>query len=353
MSDAPVIMDYEHNAIHEGRYFTWIDKQTMTTGTKLEYGFQTGENYIHVKPASMTCSADQLSASFYKDCSYTGGTVTDNPVNRNHLSSRLPTMTGVLSPTVNYNIIESQAGGNFANQPGGSKVTAVSSNNVEDKIPTLTVYGTITAATTTVTTEVIQLNGTTAVDSSGTTFQNILGAELSAACVGTITLKNGAAATIFTMAPGVLSVGIATLSLRSAYGSIPRRDASGASTAPVGLIGKTQAGAAISVVAALDGATEGDLGTTVFWDVTKVLIGAVASSVNVWILSQRPGFKFSGYYLPGSTGVGQSRSGADFYGTTEFLLKPHTKYVIRYDNASGSSNIISWSLQWYEEGQAE
>jgi len=352
MADAPVIMDYEHNAIHEGRYFTWSDKQTLTTGSFIEYGFQTGENKIHVKPAQMVCSADQLTGQFFVDCLYTGGTATDFATNRNHLSNKVATMTGVVTPTVNYNIAATQAGGNFANQPAGSKVTVVSSNNVADKIPTITIYGTVTGATTTVTSEVIQLNGTTAVNSTVVTWQNILGMELSTACVGTITVKNGAAATIITIAPGTLSAGVATLTLTNAWGAIPRHDASGASTAPVGIIGKTQSGTVISVVAALNGATEENHGSTIFWDVTKVLIGAVASSVNTWMLTTRPGLKFSGFYLPGSTGVGQTRSGSDSAGSTsEFLLRPHTKYVIRYDNASSSSNVIAWSLQWYEEGQ--
>ena len=352
MADAHVFMDYEHNAIHQGRFYTWSDKQTITTGSYLEYGFQTGEYYVHVKPAVLTCSADQLTGQFFMDCSYTGGTVTDNPCNRNHLSTKNATMTGVVSPNVSYTIAATQAGGGFTNQPAGDGIEIVSSS-AADTTQTVTIYGTVTGSTTVVTSETVTLTGATEVPTVIVAWQNILGIELSAATVGNITVREASGdQTVTTITSGVLSAGVATQTLLNAYGSIPRHDASGASTSPVGIVGKTQSGSSISSVAALNGSTEENHGSTVFWDVTKVLIGAVASNVNTWILSQRPGKKFSGFYLPGATGVGQTRTGSEIAGTNEFILKPHTKYVIRYDNASSSSNVIGWSLHWYEEGEA-
>lgn len=55
----------------------------------------------------------------------------------------------------------------------------------------------------------------------------------------------------------------------------------GASTAPIAAVGTGLDGAALTVVAAMDGATEGDLGTTPFATVTEWYIGAVAAEVSV------------------------------------------------------------------------
>lgn len=349
LTDCPKSMDYEHSEIHDGNYYSWSDKRTLTTGTFIEYGFQTGEKYVHVKPANFVCSVDQITANFYKECSYISGTVLDYPENRNHNSTKVPTMLSVLSPTVSYTISASQAGGGFANQPAGDGVEFVSDDNA-DKGQKITIYGTVTGSTDVVTSETITLDGTTPVSAIVIVWQNILGVELDSACAGTVTVREASAnATIITLAGGVLSKGIATQTLLSGYGTILRHDASAASTSPVGVLGKNQAGQTISSVDALNGATEEDHGTTVFWAVDKVLIGAVAANVNTWILSQRPGTRFSGFYIPGATGTGGSRSGGTASGTSEFILKPNTKYVIRFDNGSSASNTIAWGLEWYEE----
>ena len=169
--------------------------------------------------------------------------------------------------------------GNFANQPAGTKITVVSDNNVADKIPKITIYGTKTGSTTVVTSEEIQLNGTTGVDSVETTFQTILGAELSEACAGTVTIKDGSGATIITIAAGVLVKGVVNIAAanQNAYGSVVRIVAGGASAKAVGVIGVGVDGAAISAVAALNGNTEKDIAATRFGSVTKILIGDVAT----------------------------------------------------------------------------
>lgn len=344
ISDCPKSMDYEHSEIHDGNYYSWSDKRTLTTGTYIEYGFQTGDKYIHVKPANFISSVDKITANFYKECSYINGTTLDYPENRNHNSSNIPTVLSVLSPAVSYAIAASQAGEGFTNQPAGDGVEFVSNDNA-DKGQKITIYGTVTGATDTVTSETITLDGTIGVSAIVKVWQDILGVELDRACAGTVTVREASGnAVITTLAGGVLSKGIATQTLLSAYGTIPLHDASGASTIPVGIIGKNQAGQTISSVDVLNGATEEDHGATVFWDVDKVLIGAVAGATNVWILSQRPGKRFSSFYIPGST-----RGGGNQPGTSEFVLKPNTKYVIRFDNASTASNTISWGLEWYEE----
>ena len=187
---------------------------------------------------------------------------------------------GVVAPIIGTQAtIGTGTAGNFGNQPAGTKITVVSDNNVADKIPTITIYGTITGATATVTSETIQLNGTTPVDSVITTWQTILGWELSEACIGTVTVKDGSAAAIESIAGGVLSKGVVNIAAGSqnAYGSVVRIVAGGASTKAVGVIGVSPAGAAISAVAALNGNTEKDIAATRFGAVTKILIGDVAT----------------------------------------------------------------------------
>jgi hypothetical protein len=187
---------------------------------------------------------------------------------------------GLVAPIiVTQAAIGTGTAGNFGNQPAGSKVTVVSDNNVADKIPTITIYGTKTGATTVVASEVIQLNGTTAVDSVAATWQTILGWELSAACTGTVTVKNGAGDAIESIAGGVLSKGVVNVAAGSqnAYGSVVRIVAGGASTKVVGVIGVGVDGLPLTACAALNGATEKDIAASRFGAVTKILIGDVAT----------------------------------------------------------------------------
>lgn len=62
------------------------------------------------------------------------------------------------------------------------------------------------------------------------------------------------------------------------------------------------------------------------------------------------GTKFAQVYIPGSSGVGGTRTG-NSAGTSdnEWVLKPNTTYMIRVTNGSSSSNDIQVNLQWYEE----
>lgn len=54
-------------------------------------------------------------------------------------------------------------------------------------------------------------------------------------------------------------------------------------------------------------------------------------------------------YLPGTTGVGQARSGNITNSTDEIVLKPSTVYRIVCINGSSASNTIGFNLNWYEE----
>jgi hypothetical protein len=343
-------MDLELHTLREGDAYKWDSgKRTLTTGTKLEIGITTGDKFVQVQPAVVATSADKMDISFYKECTYTGGTQIENPQNKNHLSSKEAQTKAYLSPTVTYDIAAAQAGGGFDNQPAGDGLEILS-NDAADTTQTVTVYGTITSATTTVTSETITLTGTTAVPTTEVTWQNILGIEISGNHAGTITVREASgSATVIALATGTNSAGIATLTLKNAYGSIPLHDCSGTSTAPIGIIGYDEIGTVISSVDALNNATEEEHGETAFWEVTKVLIGAVAADRNVNILSQRPGTRFSYSYMPGATGVGGTKSGTYYGGSSDcFILKPGTKYVIRFDNGSGGDNVVSMSLLFCE-----
>jgi len=182
-------------------------------------------------------------------------------------------------------LVSAEAGGNFANQPTGDGIEIVS-DAAGDTTQTITIYGTITGATTTVTSETVSLNGTTAVSTTTVTWQNMLGASLSAACAGTVTIREASGnAAITTIAAASTTAGIVTPSTTNGYGLVLRHDASDTSTAPVGIIGTGVDGSALTLVDALNGTTEEDHGATAFATVTSVLIGAVASTVNVSILT--------------------------------------------------------------------
>jgi hypothetical protein len=182
-------------------------------------------------------------------------------------------------------LVAAEAGGNFANQPAGDGVTVVSSDT-GDTTQTVTIYGTITGALTTVTTETVTLTGTTDVNTNITTWETILGVEISAATTGNIEVsETSGGLAITTITAATTEAGIATMATTNAYGLILRHDCSGASTAAVGLIGTALDGSILSVVDALNGTTEEDHGTTAFATVTKVLIGAAANTVNPSILT--------------------------------------------------------------------
>jgi hypothetical protein len=59
-----------------------------------------------------------------------------------------------------------------------------------------------------------------------------------------------------------------------------------------------------------------------------------------------PGFSS---YLPGTSGVGQARSGTSGESSTEIVFKPNTVYRFLATNGSSSSNTIGFNFRWYEE----
>jgi len=82
-------------------------------------------------------------------------------------------------------------------------------------------------------------------------------------------------------------------------------------------------------------------------------------STNVSLSELRVGTTFTvngtlinglGAFLPGTTGVGQARSGNTSIGTDEIVLKQNTVYRLVCINGSSASNTIGFNFNWYEEG---
>ena len=53
-------------------------------------------------------------------------------------------------------------------------------------------------------------------------------------------------------------------------------------------------------------------------------------------------------FLGGSTGVGQTRNGAQLGESNEWILKPSTTYLLRITNGSSASNTMQVNFVWYE-----
>ena len=64
------------------------------------------------------------------------------------------------------------------------------------------------------------------------------------------------------------------------------------------------------------------------------------------------GIKFAQVYIPGATGIGGTRTGANAgVSNSEWVLKPDTQYAIKVTNGSSGSNDIQINFQWYEESK--
>lgn len=61
------------------------------------------------------------------------------------------------------------------------------------------------------------------------------------------------------------------------------------------------------------------------------------------------GIEYAGVYIPWATGQGGTRSGEELKGEYEYILKPSTQYMFRISNGSSNTNIVSWSLVWFED----
>lgn len=351
----PVFTSNDHTYIHQGKGFSLVAITTaLAAAGTWKIGFTTPnlvpQKYIHWRPAQFSSSGNAVRHRLYEGSVFSSGSPVQ-PINRNRnrtsQNSNVTFYTGATAALTGNLTITTKAGSSFANQPAGGNVTAVSDNNVEDKIPKLTVYGTKTGATATITSEIIQLNGTTGVDSVLATFQNILGAELSAACVGTITLSSAGGA-IFTIAPGTLSAGVETPTITNSRSQIVTIVAGGgATTMPVGIIGTGIDGSALTSVIALNGAIVVPMNSSIFYSLSKVLIGAVESTRTVSVTIPEK--------ILSSTSVGSgstsSRSGGSGGGSDlELVLQPNTSYVAYFENIGAATTTdIDVDFFFYEE----
>ena len=168
-------------------------------------------------------------------------------------------------------------GGNFANQPTWAKVV-VKSDSADDDTQTVTLYYTKTGAITTVSSEVVALSGTDAVDSAVSTIQNLLGVVISAAHAGTVTVELANGSDIITIATGTLSAGVHAVTAKDAYGAIGTIKAGAASTKWFGVIGTDVDGDAQTFAGQLNNTTDVNLGTSPWNTIDTVLIGDVASA---------------------------------------------------------------------------
>lgn len=168
-------------------------------------------------------------------------------------------------------------GGGFDNQPTEAKVV-VKSNSTADDTQTVTLYYTKTGATTTVSSEVVALSGTDAVDSAVSTIQNLLGVVISADHAGTVTVELADGSDIITLATGTLLAGVHEVTTKDAYGAIGTIKAGAASDKWFGVIGTDVDGNAQTFAGQLNGATDVNLGTSPWNTIDTVLIGDVAST---------------------------------------------------------------------------
>jgi len=143
-------------------------------------------------------------------------------------------------------ILTATAGAGFTNQPQNDAVELVSSDT-SDTTATVDIYGT-TFRTNTVVKETVTLNGTTVVTTTKTDWGYILGVELSAACTGTITVREASAnATITTIAPAATTAGISLITTTCETGKAkPRVYANTTSQSIIALVGTDVSGNALS-----------------------------------------------------------------------------------------------------------
>jgi len=350
----------DHNYIHQGKGFVINHTFSAVASAGVSYiGLTTPAStakYIHFRPTTFSSSANLGRSRLLQVASFTGGTELfpqNNNQNR-RTTSYLPTMkvwTGV-TPVLTTDICSATAGGDFANQPAGDTVEILSSSAL-DITQSVTVYGTITGATTTVTSETIALDatdGTTVMPSVITTWETILGVELSAACVGTITIQEGSAnADITTIAPAALSAGIVTPSAvnQDVKGLVPTHDCSGASTKKIAVIGTGIDGLAQSYVDDLNNDTEEAHGTEGYLTITKILIGDVEAARDATI---NIGSIVLTQINVGSGGTSTKSGGSGGSSENEIVLLPETDYVLTAENIGAvTASNLGLSGFWYSE----
>jgi hypothetical protein len=359
LTNSDIAFNSDHSYIHAGYCFSLpVTISSLGASGVSNIGFTTpaaSGPQIHWRPTEFSSSANAARIRLYQGSAYTDGDL-KIPRNRNQngsikadksiINPSMVIYTGVTAALTNTVIVKAKAGGGFDNQPAEDGLEILS-DVAADKTQTVTIYGTKTGATTTVTTETVTLNGTTQVSTTTTTWQNILGVELSAACAGTVTIREASGnATITTISAGDLSAGVVIPSSTKGYNEVPRHDASGASTAPIGIIGTYYDDTALSSVDALNGATEEDHNAVPFKTINKVLIGAVENTVNVTILV--PDHIVDSFSI--GAGSASSRAGGGGSDSQELVLEPNTSYVLNVVNiGSTTATDVDLNIFYYEK----
>ena len=347
----------DHNYIHQGKGFTISHTFAAVAAAGADYiGLTTpaaSVGYIHFRPTKFSSTANTARTRVMEVSSFTGGSEIF-PQNRNQnrrTTAYLPTMkawTGV-TPVFKTDIAGATAGGNFANQPAGDGVEILSSDAL-DITQSATIYGTTTGATTVIASETIALDttdGTTPVSTVITTWETILGVELSASCAGTITFREASGnAEITTVLTTVLSGGIVTPSAanQDSKGQLPTHDCSGASTKKIGIIGTGVDGLAQTFVDDLNGATEEAHGTECYLTITKILIGDVEAARDATINV--------GFVLLDTTNIGSGKKdgGSGAGSDEEIVFKPATDYIVSAENIGAvTASDLGVSVFWYDE----
>lgn len=187
----------------------------------------------------------------------------------------------ILDDGISTNTATTAVGSAFSNQPANDSVS-VHSDDAGDTTQTVTIIGT-TNGTDTVVVEEIALNGTNVVDSAKLDWGVILAVKLDAACDGTVTVEeNSANADIVTLATGVLSKGVNTVSGFTAYDRLLNIVASGASTKQLGIQGTDSDGTVIYDSQALAG-TALVLSNSRFASVTEIYTGDLAGTTTATV----------------------------------------------------------------------
>jgi len=244
------------------------------TSNEIKVGTEQATAILGATRGTITASATDADVEFGAVPCYLASPV----AKMDNIAPRAAGMVGK-SLSTQVTLLAATAGGGFANQPAGDTVEVLSSS-AEDTTQTVTIYGTITGKTTTITSETVSLAGTDVVATTQDAWVTVLAVKLSASCAGTVTIQEGDDADITTITTTVLSAGVATPSTTNAYGLIPRHDASGASTKILGLVGTDVNGDALTSVDALNGTTEEDHGTAIFATITEVYLGDIAATTS-------------------------------------------------------------------------
>lgn len=170
------------------------------------------------------------------------------------------------------------AGGNFGNQPANDAVEVASSSSA-DTTQTVTIIGTTNGGNTVVV-QTVALNGTTAVASAKTDWGEVLAVKLSAACAGTVTIREASGdLAITTITTGNLSAGVQTVTEvdQGAFNVAPVAAAGGSSVKKLGVQYVTAAGATAYQALTLTGTSDAAFPTAALL-VTEVYVGDVATA---------------------------------------------------------------------------